>query len=292
MLDTLTEINLDDLAEAFGWQGRLLPRRALRAAFGGMARKFAAQMLAYDALVGTEGLVEAARRTLCGYVRSLEVYGRDLLPAPGPALFLSNHPGMSDTLCLFAAIGRPDLRIIALRRPFLRMLPATSEHLIYLDDDPAQRMSAVRKAAGHLRSGGAVLTFPAGEIEPDPDVYPGAAKSLAGWTESTAIFARFIPDLQIVPVLVRGVLWGRAVRHPLTRVKSRREDRERLGAAFQLLMQILFDVKPVTVRVEFGRPIEIQEVGSAETAAIQAAIVGRMAGLLERPPAGPGSEAL
>ena len=35
-------------------------------------------------------------------------------------------------------------------------------------------MSLVRDVARHLRAGGAVLTFPAGHNEPDPDVHPGA----------------------------------------------------------------------------------------------------------------------
>jgi len=292
MIQTLTDINLDDLAAAFGWQDSPFLRRSLAAVFGRMARKFAGQMLAYDARVGQAGLSDGARRTLPGYVRSLRVFGRDRLPASGPALFLSNHPGMSDTLCLFAAISRPDLRIIALRRPFLQALPRTSEYLIYLDEDPAARMGAVRKAAAHLRSGGSLLTFPAGKIEPDPDVYPGALQALQDWTDSTAVFARFAPDLRIVPVLVRGVLWDRAVRHPLTRLKAGREDRERLGASFQLLMQILFDLTPVAVRVQFAAPIGLEEVGSTGTAAIQEAVLGRMRDLLQNPPAEAGAEAL
>jgi hypothetical protein len=292
MLKTLTAINLDDLAAAFGWQDSPVLRRILAAIFGGMARKFARQMVDFDGRVGAAGLVEGTLRTLPGYVRSLRIYGGELLPASGPAMFLSNHPGMADTLCLFASIGRPDLKIIGLRRPFLQALPAMSGHLFYLDDDPAQRMGAVRMAAAHLRAGGAVLTFPAGEIEPDPDVYPGALESLANWTDSTGVFARFVPDLQIVPVLVRGVLWDRAVRHPLTRLKPAGADRERLGAAFQLMMHILFDLKPVDVRVQFARPIGPGAVGSLDTAAIQGAVLGRMRGLLQGLPAGPGVEIL
>jgi hypothetical protein len=292
MLDMLTEINLDDLASAFGWQASPALRRALSLSFRGLARKFARQMLAYDGLVARFGLAEGARRALPGYVRGLRVDGRDRLPPSGPVLVLSNHPGMSDTLCLFAAIGRPDLAVIALRRPFLQALPATSRHLVFLDEEPSQRMGAVRRAAAHLRGGGALLTFPAGEIEPDPDVYPGAQEALAGWTDSTGVFARFVPELSIVPALVRSVLWDRAVRHPLTRLKAGRPDRERLGASFQLLAQLLFDLKPVTVRVEFARPIDLREIGSAATAAIQQAVLERMRSLLASPAEGPGTEVL
>jgi hypothetical protein len=195
---------------------------------------------------------------------------------------------MTDTLCLFAALRRLDLRIIALRRPFLQALPNISRHLIFLSDDPVDRMGAVRKASSHLRNGGAVLTFPAGEIEPDPDVYEGAYKSLDGWLDSAGIFIRFAPETKIVPILVRNVLWDKAVLHPLTRLRSGREERERLGASFQLLIQVLFDVAPVTVKVQVAPPIGLSEIGSTETAAIHAFVLARMRTLVQNPPIGEG----
>lgn len=292
MLESLTAINLDDLAAAFGWQGFPILRRVLRLVFGGAARRFASRMLAYDRRVGQAGLVEGARQTLHDYVANLCVHGQEEVPRTGPALFLSNHPGMTDTLALFTAICRPDLKIIALRRPFLQALPHTSRHLVYLDDGPAERMSALRAAAAHLRGGGALLTFPAGKIEPDPDVYSGALEALAGWTDSAAVFARFAPDLRIVPVLVRGVLWEQAVLHPLTRLRRRREQREQLGASFQLLMHVLFNVKPVTVRVQFARPIDLDEVGSTEATAVHAVVIRRMRLLLQEQFSGAGVSAL
>ena len=56
------------------------------------------------------------------YVRNVRVHGHEHIPPTGPALFLSNHPGMADTISLFAAINRMDLKIIALHRPFLASL--------------------------------------------------------------------------------------------------------------------------------------------------------------------------
>ena len=49
-------------------------------------------------------------------VSDIRVFGIDKLPASA-FLALSNHPGMSDTLSLFAALYRPDLKIIAFQRP-------------------------------------------------------------------------------------------------------------------------------------------------------------------------------
>ena len=288
MLGLLTDINLDDLVTAFGWQDSPASRGALRFVFRGAAQKFAAQMVDFDQRVYQSSLPEGACQTLQSFVKDVTLFGGENIPASGPVLFLSNHPGMTDTLCLFAALQRSDLKIIALRRPFLQALPYTSQYLIYLGDDPAERMGAVRKASAHLRSGGAVLTFPAGKIEPDPDIYEGALESLSHWLDSAGVFARFAPETQIVPILVRNVLWDRAVRHPLTRLKSDREARERLGASFQLLMQIMFKANPVRVKVQVARPIKLEEVGSTDLPAIHAVVLERMRTLVQNPPEGEG----
>ncbi len=287
-LTALTDINLDDLVSSFGWQNQPVLRAALRRVFHGLARKFALQILDCDRAVGENGLPQGAQHALYNYVRDVKVFGRENVPASGPALFLSNHPGMSDTLSLFVGIARRDLRVIALDRPFLQSLPNISGHLFYISDDSSERMSAVKKAAAHLRNGGALLTFPAGEIEPDPDVYPGALQALTGWTDSAAVFVRFAPETQIVPALVRGVLWDKAVKHPLTIFKRERVERERLGAALQLLAYMLFDVRPVTVRVQFAKPVTVAEVGSSEVTAVHSAVLERMRGLLQNPPEGEG----
>jgi hypothetical protein len=287
-LTALTDINLDDLVTSFGWQNQPLLAALLRRIFHGPARKFALQVLAFDRMVGESGLPAGARHGISYYVRNVEVFGQENVPASGPVLFLSNHPGMTDTLSLFVGIGRPDLSIIALDRPFLQSLPNTSRHLFYVSGDTAQRMAAVKKVANHLRNGGAVLTFPAGEIEPDPDVYPGALSSLDSWTASAAVFVRFAPETKIVPVLVRNVLWDKLVRHPLLGLKRDRKERERLGTALQLLSHLVFETRPVNVRVQFAKPVSVAEVGSSDVADIHAAVLERMRGLIENPPQGRG----
>jgi hypothetical protein len=283
-LTTLTDINLDDLVTSFGWQNQPLLAAVLRRIFYAPARKFALQMLACDCLVGESGLAAGARYALHYYARDVKIYGQENVPASGPLLFLANHPGMTDTLALFAAIDRSDLSIIALDRPFLQSLPNVSKHLFYVNGDSNQRMSAVKKVAGHLRNGGAVLTFPAGEIEPDPDVYEGALEALNDWTDSAAVFMRFAPETKIVPVLVGNVLWDKVVTHPLLRlIKRERKERERLGVALQLLSALVFDMHPVTVRIQFAKPISMAEIGSLQVADIHAAVLERMRGLIQHP---------
>ena len=123
-------------------------------------------MMEFDLAIKDRGLVQASRLTQNRFVRDIRVFGLDHLPYSA-FLALSNHPGLTDTLSLFCALNRPDLKIIALDRPFLKTLPNMSVHLFYLQEDAASRISLVRQVATHLRTGGAVLTFPAGKIEPD-----------------------------------------------------------------------------------------------------------------------------
>src|SRR5262245_7888130 len=139
-LDTLTQINLDDLVTAFGWENRSWLASLLHSTFAGPARQFARQILEFDRTVGQTNLAEASRRLMRNhYVKDVRVHGRENVPANGPILFLSNHPGMTDTISLFAAINRPDLKIIALQRPFLASLANITKQLFYIDDDPAKR---------------------------------------------------------------------------------------------------------------------------------------------------------
>ncbi len=284
-LQTLTQINLDDLVSSFGWQDQPIPARILRKVFYKPAQTFAGIIVEFDSTVAERGLVEASRLTLKRFVRDVRVFGLDRLP-DSAFLALSNHPGMSDTLSLFCALNRPELKIIALDRPFLVALPNMSKQLFYLKDAAGSRVSLVRQVASHLRNGGAALTFPAGEIEPDPHVYPGAEESLQTWTDSVGVFIRMAPETAILPVLVRDVIWGKAANFPLLKIKKTKDEREKLAAALQLLAMIVWNAKPVSVTVQIGKPITVKELGTTDTKVIHQAVLTEMKYLIENPPVG------
>lgn len=279
-LDNLTEINLDDLVASFGWQKRPLLARMLRVFFRKPARTFARHVIEYDNAVGEKGIVEGGLNLTRKYDKALRIIGADRIPESA-FLALSNHPGMTDTVALFAALNRNDLRIIALDRPFLNALPHTTSHLFYVYDDPAKRMTLVRQVSAHLKKGGAILTFPAGHIEPDPDVYPGAAESLKDWTDSVGVFIRMAPDAAILPVLVRNVVAKKYASHWLLKIKKTKEEKEKLATALQLLGMVIFNEKPVTVTVQIGKPIYAKDLGSTETDVIHRAVLDEMKRLIE-----------
>jgi len=290
-LELLTQINLDDLISSFGWQNRPTLSRALRKFFLRPAQTFAEFMLELDSDISERGLVDAARLAIGHYVRDVRIFGLDRVP-DSAFLALSNHPGMTDTLALFSALNRPELKIIALDRPFLMALPNMSKQLFYLKDDPASRMALVRQVSGHLRGGGSALTFPAGEIEPDPNIYSGALDSLQTWTDSVGVFIRLAPGTLILPVLVRNVIWSKTANHPLLKLKKNRFDREKLAAALQLLAMVMWNAKPVTVTVQIGNPIDPKKLGTTDTQIIHQAVLTEMKSLIENPPEGGGVSAL
>jgi 1-acyl-sn-glycerol-3-phosphate acyltransferase len=286
--ENLTKINLDDLVNAFGWQGQPFLEQPARQLFFKPAHTFAQQMLAFDSAIATRGMAEAACLTERYYVKAVQVTGADQLPK-GPFLALSNHPGVTDTLAVIAALGQADLRVIALDRPFLLSLPNLGKHLFFVTDDPNERVALIRQVSKHLRSGGSALTFPAGHNEPDPDVYPGAIESLSSWTDSAGVFIRIAPETAVVPVCVRGVSWERTAHHPITRIRRTQDDRQLLASAMQLLSNVMFNSRPLTVRVQIGKPITVNRLGTTKPKVIHEAVIAEMKYLIENPPEEDGS---
>jgi 1-acyl-sn-glycerol-3-phosphate acyltransferase len=250
-LADLTWLNVADILAAFGLP-RALPLRGLaELAVREPARRFARQIATLDAIVGTAGL-QAGGAWICGQLSGgVEVRGGPP-PAAGPLLIVANHPGLVDAAALFSAIPRPDLRVLAITRPFLRALPNIAGRLFTVGATPASRTAAVRAAARHLRAGGALLTFPAGQIEPDPLSSDGAAASVDSWSDSVNLLARLAGDAAVLPMIVGGVISPAAVGHPLARLRRDPADHRWLAAILQLMLPQL---RQGRVRVEIGRPL-------------------------------------
>jgi Acyltransferase len=205
-IKTLTDICIDDLLDALGLIRLRRSRRPLELLIRIPGRRLARQIATYDEIVGKVGLSAGGEWALERMTRRLKVEGRERVPRNGPLLLVSNHPGLSDAVALFASTPRPDLRVVASEWPFLDALPNTSRYLFTVAENPARRLGAVLAAARHLRRGGALLTFPAGCMEPDPAVVPDAVDALGRWSANVNLFARLAPCPTVVPIVVSGVL--------------------------------------------------------------------------------------
>jgi len=258
-LARLTRLNTDELIRSFRLRApRLftpLYRRVLDVPSGALARR----VLDFDRGVREDGLQAASRRFAGGFVRTLEVRGAERIPPAGPVLLCSNHPGQTDSIALFSAIPRRDLRAIAAERDLLRALPNLRGLLLEVPEEAEKRSRVVLEAARHLRAGGALLTFPAGAIEPDPAIHADAVLSIDSWSDSVASLARVVSGLVVLPVIVSGVLSPAALRSLLPRLYRGRKQREWVAATIQVMLR---RYRNVTVRVSIGEPLRF---GSRES---------------------------
>jgi 1-acyl-sn-glycerol-3-phosphate acyltransferase len=282
-LERLTDINLDDLFDAAGLM-RLrhgILQRLLRPS----ARRFAQVALSFDRRVATLGQARGSAWLVHRMAGGLQTAGVDAVPVDGPTVILANHPGMVDTVALLASLAcRPDLLVIARDRPFLRSLPNVARHLILVPDDDLGRVGAVRACVRHLKRGGAVLTFPAGEIEPDPATAGrlGALDSVLRWSDSLVLFARRVPSTRFVPAIVSNVVSPEANRHVLTLLRRSDADRARLAAALQVCLP---RYRKRVARVAFGAAHGASEAGAD---ALRTSIVADVRRLIDAA-AGPGA---
>lgn len=254
-----------------------------RPVIGPPVRRFAQLAADFDRTVAESGFLEAIRGVLPRFVSGLEVAGQSHLPTSGPLLVVANHPGGADALAVAASLPRNDLKLVVSALPFIRELPNSARHLIYTARlDTHQRMEVVRSAIRHLREGGALLIFPRGVVEPDPEVLPGASESLADWSPSLGIIARSVPQLEIVTAIVSGVLSRTSLRNPIAKLRKEPRERQKLAEILQLIQQMLFPRRMVVnARLSFGSPLSAAELYDQDARSITQQVVDRARKLLD-----------
>jgi hypothetical protein len=168
----------------------------------------------------------------------------------------------------------------------VRALENVAQRTFFVTDRSGERLAVVRQVTRYIQRGGAVLICPAGKIEPDPAVMPGAVESLQTWSDSLGLFIRIAPQAVVAPTLVSGVVYGPALHHPLTRLRRSARDRERIAATLQAYWQSTGRItRHINVRIEFGKPLSAVELNArdaAGSAAITQEITHAVQYLLER----------
>jgi hypothetical protein len=260
-IETLTRINLQDMLDNFGWSNLQRGRGVIERLFWSPAQLLARQVIGFDQRIGEIGLANAARELLFQYIDHLDVIGAENVPTHGGLIIAANHPGMTDTLACFTGIPRDDVRPVSIDRPFVRVLPHIAERTFWVSENPTERLTVVRQVARFLQAGGAVLICPAGQIEPDPAVMPGAIESLAHWSDSVGLFVRLAPNSVIVPTIISGVIYAPALHNPITRLRKTKKDQDRLAATIQAALQSSGIIKKqMRVKVEFGAPLRAADL--------------------------------
>lgn len=273
-LAELTRLNAEELVKAFKLDRFPFLRPFTKFAASRPAERLAHQMMQFDKIAGEEGLAAAGRFVLARFTRELAVLGVEHIPPHGPLLIVSNHPGMVDAMALWSGLeSRNDLRVIAADRDMLRLLPRTKRYLFFVSRDGSHTM-LLRGAVNHLKSGGALLTFPAGNIEPDPCIR-SSSRDLR-WSTSIRLFARAVPDLTVLPAAVGGVVSPAALRNPLVSLFRNPKDRDWAAATLQILFT---HYRNTRTRVVFGEPLAARDFDSPDNGVLIRRVRTLMEGL-------------
>ncbi|MCC6006465.1 MAG: lysophospholipid acyltransferase family protein [Rhodobacteraceae bacterium] len=129
------------------------------------------------------------------------------IPAEGPVVVVANHPhGLVDGLVLAELIGRvrPDFKILT--RSLLTNVPEIQYHMLPVafphEADSVRKNVEMRKLAmEHLRDGGVVVLFPAGQVAAAPSWMAQAVE--AEWNPFTAKML-LKSDAKVLPIYFPG----------------------------------------------------------------------------------------
>ncbi|MFZ5821138.1 MAG: 1-acyl-sn-glycerol-3-phosphate acyltransferase [Chloroflexota bacterium] len=255
-IHALSEMLIHELARAMARPHSQALKNILRRLFGGTVRRFSGLALELDQVVAEGGLSAGARWALPRFVKTNEARGADAIPPAGPLVLAANHPGAYDSLVISAHVARPDYKVIIGNIPFFQALPNLRARALFAPavEDAAGRMKTIRAAIRHLQEGGALLIFARGDIEADPSFMPEPGAEFHLWSRSLEVLLRSVPQTRVLLTIVSGVIARAAFRSPLTWLRKRRADKQRLAFMYQMLRQTIAERETfgLTPRVTFG----------------------------------------
>lgn len=276
---------IDEIFKALGIRADSRWRSWFGHIFLPIVRGFIRQAVAFDQSVARHGFRASAQEWLNKWITGLQVVGKEQLPSEGPLLIAANHPGTYDGLAIAATVPRQDLRIVTAANPFFRTLPNAREHFIYATRDVHVRVATLRNALRHLQSGGALLIFPSGKLEPDPLHFKHAARqALSRWSASLKLFLSKVPQTLLVVAMNAGFVDQEFLQHPLARLMKTDENRQKLAEFIQVIQQIVFNRRiPSRPHVFFSEPMSFSQLKD-NTSDIHEEIILTASRLLERIP--------
>jgi 1-acyl-sn-glycerol-3-phosphate acyltransferase len=243
-------------------------RRLLGPVFRPAASRFGRIAALADGEVPSSGICGAARRILGDLALSPKARGTENIPREGPLILVSNHPGAFDSVAILSCVPRKDMKVFISDVPFTRAFPAASGQFIYVPKNAGGRQAALRSSIDHLKAGGSLLIFAHGDVEPDPELTPGASEAIQDWSRSIEIMLRRVPEAWLQVAIASGVLMPKFVRHPLVKIRKTAPRRQKLAEVLQICQQMLF---PRSVRIDvhlsFAAPVKVTDLPGKDVTA-------------------------
>lgn len=285
--DSLTRIIMADVLRSAN-----LGRRKLIAGLINFAGQPAAGWLAdllarIDRQLADSSITETANQAIHAFSDGLQIIKQEAIPQSGPLLVVSNHPGLGDILGILASLERKDVKIVAQRKEFMRVLGNINRFMLPIDEVYSLKFETIRQIIQPLRDGMAVIIFPAGNLEPDPALMTGAAESLESWSESIGVFLNKVPEARLLPILVSGVLTPKAWKSRFARLGRTQKRRHQLAMAAEFIMQRLSKKEDwkQPLRIDVGIAVAAKELDpNLDPRHLTAAVRNEMLKLLEQLP--------
>lgn len=216
---------------------------------------FVLRLLGLDRRLKSEGVPAAMGWILSRYYGGMQLVS-GTVPARGPLLLVGNHPGLGDLPALAVAAGRRDLVAVAKQRDLMRDMHGVLDRCIIIDDSLASRAAAVRAIIEHFKHGGAVVVYPAGEIEPDPAVFNDTPEFLRDWPPVVDGILRRVQreslSVPVVPVYTEGVHHVPALLRWLIRPGVSEKAREGRAALITMITRL---ARTAPIRLAVGDPL-------------------------------------
>ena len=266
----LERLLVDEALIALGFPPHGWARRILGPIVKVPVGRFGRLAAEFDARVADSGIASGSHWLWSQHIASVDAQGADRIPATGPVLIASNHPGAYDVVIILSSLPRDDVKVVVSGVPFAHALTATSKYFIPVTDDTRDRMTAVRAMIRQLQAGGALLIFPSGYVDPDPALQPGAEEALEKWSPSLDLLLRSAPETRVVSIIVSGVLARECLNNPLTRLTKADWEKRKLAEFLQLSQTMAFGRRfALRPHVIFGEAIpsaDLYQGGVSESA--------------------------
>ncbi len=256
IMDTLQMLITDEVMKALGFSRKHWSRKMIHIGIQRGTRHFAEICAVFDADIHALGITEALKRFLPNFVTGCYHFGTNTIPAKGPLLVTSNHPGAADALTALSLLHRDDFKIVLSGVPFTSALPSAQQHFIHVTADLSMRSMVIREIIAHLKNGGSIFIFPTGHVTPDPSNTANPDVIFEDWSQSVALILQRCPEAKIQMTVISGVIQPRFLNSPISKLRKIQWRQQILAEFMQIIWQMMRpETPPITPRVTFMSPI-------------------------------------